>query len=243
MRDRELEVGGGDTADRVSVGVKSVSKPIELICCAPGQRYKQMQRRLLTAICHVVRSTEPIANGEFRVARGLLFYLVDANQQGLPPVYRATKELTCMRAFLNPFELAAPVRTAPILVDAEFRRSDFVFRLPPDMVNIIRSSQRFAEIELARVKQIRGVNMLALYELSAAFQRDGETPYLPPAYWSQLLRGHQGRTEGALEGYHLLARALPRLRASRAADLTLDEYQGKSNIDLVSIRVGCLPLS
>lgn len=211
----------GEPGSPSSANSGSVLKPIELICCPPGQRLSLQQRRLLTVVCQFVHSNGVTSSEELVIPRDLMQRAVDDQTAGIQSMCAGAIRLTQHQALLNPFDPCGPPRTVRIAEFASIQGGSFVLRLSPEVFHAIRSSDRFAEIDLKIMNGIRGVNDLALYEICAAFQSEGETPPLSLAAWSQYMRGHGGKTEAALATNNPLARSIMRLRASVGIELSL----------------------
>jgi len=217
---------------------RHVLKPIEMVCCVPGQRYTIVQRQLLSVICHWNRSQGDRSQDCIELDRRQLMELTCTNEPGLPSLYKGVAELNRKRAFLNPFDLDSPMVTSRIFTDASVHKGTLRVQLSVQMMQAIWSSKRFALIDFDAVDRTDGFNDLALYEICSAFQFEGQTPWLPRARWSQLIRGHQGRSEQSMQRYDPLPGLVRFLQRSRVLELTLEESQVGPYAGFARIKVG-----
>ena len=177
-----IEAGSKETVEKL------VRKPIELICCAPDQQLTFVQRRILTAVCAAVAANRSEDVAAFTPRS--LDTAIGNKGNNLGVLHQAAMEMLELKAWHNPLEAGAPPTTGRMFTSVSSSKSEIRFSLEPDIAELIRHGDSYAEVDPDIEKHLGGCNALALYELSVFFLRRRLTPVqLPAVRWRQLLTG------------------------------------------------------
>lgn len=164
-----------------------VRKPIELICCAPGQSLSHVQRRILTAICEAV--------GRFQDTDAVCFaprelsLAIGNDGENLQELHKASAAMRNLTAWLNPLATDSPPASLQVFTEVSCSTEEIFYRLDPRVGQLILSGESYAEVDPLVEKRLGAANALALYELAMLFVRRGERPTFPAARWRELITG------------------------------------------------------
>jgi hypothetical protein len=162
-------------------------KPIELICCAPGQSLSHVQRRILTAICEAVARFQDAEVVCFTPRE--LSLAIGNDGENLQELHKASAAMRDLTAWLNPLEVDSPPASLPVFTEVSCSAEEILYRLDPRVGQLILSGESYAEVDPLVEKRLGAANALALYELAMLFMRRGERPTFPAARWRELITG------------------------------------------------------
>lgn len=214
-----------------------VRKPIELICCAPGQQLTFVQRRLLTAICQAITSARVAQGDEVSFSSKEICKAMGFNINNVQHLYQACMRLVDMKAWLNPLDSTSAPLTQRVFGSISVQQGSVCFLLEPGISELIRSGEVFAEVDLETARQLGGANTLTLYEICLALLPDRVSPLFPEARWRLLITGLGGDGKGYRLKSKLLERSAHRLREVAGLNIAICKVERGINRGQISLKI------
>lgn len=209
-----------------------VRKPVELICCAPGQSLSFTQRRIITAICDSAmrfQNTDEV----FFTPRELSLALYNGGEN-LGELHKASNAMRDLKAWLNPLEAREPPETLGVFEGVSCSKEEILYRLNPKICQLIRAGETFAEVDPLVEKKLAAVNAVALYELAALFMRRRVHPTYSTGRWRQLITGSSTQENQRFLCSHIVSRSNAALERHARTRLTVVRPRGP-RVDLVRL--------